>query len=486
MSQNELTKDESPGLSRREKVAYGLGDVSNGLAVSSVGFWLLIYLTDVAGLSAFLAGVAIMIGRAWDAVTDPVMGWVTDHTRSRWGKRLPYLLFGAIPYALAYFSLWVVPEFESQNSIFIYVTLSLIAFNTCLTVVFVPYTSLTAAITNDYDERTSLTGFRMFCSQSAFLIGAAVPSFLVLWVVNGSGVSFFESLGIQHLFGSWGGSPRQGYFIMASLFAVIMVLSIWSTFFGCREKKLELDKIETQSKTPLHYARAIVDELRRNPPFRYAVLILLLTNCAATFIAVNLPYYLQYSVSVQEHQTELITLLFLMAIIMVPVWVKIARKFGKAESYRIAMLIYALVLCALPFITADNAGYLYVVAVLAGIMHSAALMIPWAIVPDVVEFDELKTGERREGLFYGGTTFSYKLATAIAVFASGTVLSIIGYQPNQAQSADVVAGLNNLVGPLPAALLLCGAILSTKYPLTSAKHKEILAELKQKRATARE
>ena len=481
MSTEESTATSSEQLSRKEKIAYGLGDVSHGLAVSSVGFWLLIYLTDVAGLGAFLAGVAIMIGRAWDAVTDPVMGWVTDHTKSRWGKRLPYLLFGAIPYALAYFSLWVVPEFASQNYIFIYVTLSLIVFNTCLTVVFVPYTSLTAAITSDYDERTSLTGFRMFCSQSAFLVGAAVPSFLVLWVVDGGGVAFFESLGLQHLFGSWGGTARQGYFLMAMLFAVIIVLSVWSTFFGCKEKNVKDDKTESQSKTPLHYARAILVELKRNPPFRYAVLILLLTNCAATFVAVNLPYYLQYSVDARAHQTKMITLLFLMAIIMVPVWVKIARKFGKAESYRVAMVIYALVLCTLPFIRPDTVGYLYGVAIFAGIMHSAALMIPWAIVPDVVEYDELQTGERREGLFYGGTTFSYKFATAIAVFASGTVLSIIGYVPNQPQTADVVAGLNNLVGPLPATLLLCGAILSTKYPLTSEKHKEILAQLEAKK-----
>lgn len=468
-------------LSRREKIAYGLGDVSHGLAVSSVSFWLLIYLTDVAGLAPKLAGAAIMIGRAWDAVTDPVMGWITDHTSSRWGKRLPYLLFGAIPYAVSYAALWMVPELESQRALFLYVTIALVVFNTCLTVVFVPYTSLTAAITSDYDERTSLTGFRMFCSQSAFLLGAALPSFFVLWVIDGSGVSLFESLGVQHLFGSWGGTARQGYFITAALFAVIMVSSIWTPFFGCREKNESSNRVESSSRTPLHYARAIVVELKRNPPFRYAVLILLLTNCAGGFIAVNLPYYLRYSVQVQDHQTELITLLFATAIVMVPLWVMIARKFGKAETYRVAMLIYAVVLCSLPFLTPSTAHYLYAIAAMAGVMHSAALMIPWAIIPDVVEYDELQTGERREGLFYGGTTFSYKLATAIAVFASGAVLEIIGYQANQPQTAEAVAGLNNLVGPVPALLLLTGALLSTKYPLTSARHKELLSELARRR-----
>jgi GPH family glycoside/pentoside/hexuronide:cation symporter len=97
----------APRLTVKEKVSYGIGDVSNGLAVSSVSVWYLYYLTDIVGLMAVYASAALMIGRLWDAVTDPVMGWISDHTRSRWGKRLPYLLFGAIPYAISYFALMV-------------------------------------------------------------------------------------------------------------------------------------------------------------------------------------------------------------------------------------------------------------------------------------------------------------------------------------------------------------------------------------------
>ncbi|MCB0322794.1 MAG: MFS transporter, partial [Bdellovibrionales bacterium] len=205
-------------LSVREKLCYGLGDVSNGLAVSSVSVWFLYYLTDVAGLGAFLAGVAVTVGRLWDAVTDPIMGWIADHTRSRWGKRLPYLLFGAIPYALSYLALWVVPEFESERSTFIYVTVALIAFNTCLTVVFVPYTSLTAAITNSYDERTSVTGYRMVCSQIAFLIGAALPPAIVAWVVDRQELILFDTF-----FGSWAGTAREGHALQAGIFALVMV-----------------------------------------------------------------------------------------------------------------------------------------------------------------------------------------------------------------------------------------------------------------------
>ncbi|OVE79998.1 hypothetical protein BVY02_01675, partial [bacterium J17] len=226
-------------LSLREKVCYGIGDASFGVAVSSVGFWLLIYLTDVAGLGALYAGIAIMIGRVWDAVTDPVMGWITDHTKTRWGKRRPYLLFGAIPYAIAFFSLWVVPDFKNEVLIFAYVTVTLLIFNTALTVVFVPYTSLTAAITQDYNERTSLTGFRMTFGQISFLIGAAIPSALVLWISSGGALEVLDSIGQLSLFGgAWPSTARHAYFLMALIFAIIIIATIWTTFLGTTERDL--------------------------------------------------------------------------------------------------------------------------------------------------------------------------------------------------------------------------------------------------------
>ena len=472
--------DNNEKLGIKEKIAYGLGDVSNGLAVSSISLWLLIYLTDVAGLSPQVAALAIVIGRVWDAVTDPVMGWITDHTKSRWGKRRPYLLFGAIPYALAYFSLWVVPGFEKEVFSFAYVTVALVVFNTCLTVVFVPYTSLTAAITNDYNERTSITGYRMFCSQSSFLIGAAIPSALVMFFSSVDGSALLRDIGAYDLFGSWAGTARTGYFIMAIIFALIMIASIWTTFLGCRERDTEEEEPDP-NQTPLTYASSILDELQGNRPFRLSVLILLLTNCATAFIAVNLAYYIQYVLKITSHQTNIVSFLFVVAIIMVPIWVSVAKKFGKVETYRVTMLCLVAVLCMLPFVKEGDVTFTYIVAGMAGLFYSAALLLPWAIVPDVVEFDQLKTGKRREGLFYGGTTFSYKLATAIAVFASGSILEWAGYIANQDQTTTVVATIQNIIGPLPALILVFSVYLSLYYPLTAEKHKKIVEEIAAKK-----
>ena len=225
------TPKKSKNLTVKEKLCYGLGDVSHGLAFSSVGIFFLKYLTDVAGLQAKYAGWAMIFGRVWDAVTDPVMGWITDHTETRWGKRRPFLLFGAIPYALAFLSLWVVPEFENQTEIFFYVTIVLLVFNTCLTFVFVPYTSLTAAITNDYNERTSLTGYRITSSQTAQFVGGVFPSLLIPFVMTDTGVELMTSIGLDALLGDWHGTARAGYAAMAVIFAILMAISVLNFFF---------------------------------------------------------------------------------------------------------------------------------------------------------------------------------------------------------------------------------------------------------------
>jgi len=451
-------------LSLKEKVCFGLGDVSHGLAASAVGIYILLYMTDVAGLSPAYAGLAVMIGRVWDSVTDPLMGWITDRTKTRWGSRRPYLLFGAIPYGLAFFALWIIPDFGGEEvPIFAYATFALLIFNTCLTVVFVPYTSMTAALTSDYNERTSLTGFRMASSQAAFLVGAAVPSILVSWIPSEAGKAAISTMHRDSLFGSWAGTPREAYFIMAALFALIMVASIWICFWGTRERNVAdpAGDSSAMNDTPLVYASSILEELSGNKPFRSAVLILLLTNCAATLIATNLAYYIQYVLFMENSRSLIFLTLFSSAIVAMPIWVKLAKKYGKTETYCWAMVVYPIVLSALLLITPETRNWVYIVASLCGILHAAALMIPWAIVPDVVEYDQLKTGKRREGLFYGGTTFSYKMATALAVLMSGFVLDQLGYQANLEQSSQVQMGLRMMVGTVAGLLLLVGAYIAS-------------------------
>ena len=173
--------------------------------------------------------------------------------------------------------------------------------------------------------------------------------------------------------------------------------------------------------------------------------------------------------------------LFLTATLAVPVWVILVKKYGKAETYRVAMAFYACVLCGMPFAGPGIGKGIYFIAFVIGFAYAAALVIPWAIVPDVVEYDELKTGNRREGLFYGGTTFTYKAATGIAFLLSSMVLQLAGYEANVAQSNTAINAIKFLIGPAPAMFLVAGAVLAMRYPLTREKHSRIVAELAAKK-----
>lgn len=466
-----------------EKISFGIGDVANGLAVASVGFWLLFYLTEVAGLSPILAGAAILIGRAWDAVTDPVMGWITDRTESRWGKRRPYLLFGAVGYAVTFFMLWVVPEFESELSRFTYIAIALVLFNTALTIVFIPYTSLTASMTGDYHERTSLTGYRMVASQLAFLVGAALPAKLVPWFSSPASSEFLNTLGLLPLFGSWAGTPRMGYLVFAAIFSLIMLLTIWICFWGVKERIVptENEARAASASPPSQYFLDLLKLIPACKPFRQSLFIKLLSTCAVTLIAVKLPYYITYVLQMPSEKTAILTTLFVSAIASTPLWVRISARMGKVQAYRAGMCGYVAVLLCLPMIGHGATQSIYVVAVAAGFFHAAALMIPWTIIPDVVEYDELESGQRREGLLYGGTAFAYKLASALAVFMAGVGLEAYGYEANVAQSEESMNGIIGMLSIAPTVLLVLSLFATRGFLLTAKRHAEIRALLQERR-----
>lgn len=462
-------------VSLKEKLCFGTGDIANSLAAASTGFWLLFYLTEVAKIHPSLAGLSLMIGRAIDAICDPIVGWISDRTVSRWGKRRPFLLYGAFFYGLTFFAIWVVPDFEAEFHRWLYVTAALIAFNISLAFVFIPYTSLTAAITNDYDERTALTGYRMTFGQLAFLIGALVPNEAAKWVKSDGGKAFFENTGLQELFGSWAGTTHQGFFVFGVLSALIMTATMLVTFAGTRER--HSDSEHGEEGNPLAYMKALVGLARSSQPFRISLSVKLLSTCAITVVSVNLNYYLDYVVEAGAQKTFIFSVLLISGIVAAPVWVLLSKRIGKVELYRIIAIAYAALLPSLLFIDASHSWMIKYIAVVAGAIQSAALIIPWSIIPDVVEYDEYHNGVRREGLLYGGTSFAYKLATGVAIFLAGVALSAFGYEPGQDQSETAKLGIRLVIGLLPSMLLIASVYYSRNYPLSADAHKELLTKL---------
>jgi len=166
-------------LSRAAKIIYGSGDLGFSLTTTIIGAYFLFFLTDVVGIAPAVAGIAILIGRTWDYLNDPLIGHISDRTRSRWGRRRPFLLFGALPFALAFMLMWYRPPFESQVALAAYYSVAYVLFDAAATFVYMPYFALTPELTENYDERTSLTSYRMFFSIFGSLLAFTVPMMII-------------------------------------------------------------------------------------------------------------------------------------------------------------------------------------------------------------------------------------------------------------------------------------------------------------------
>jgi sugar (glycoside-pentoside-hexuronide) transporter len=458
----------TPKLPTKVKLCYACGDAAHGLALSTCAFWMMQYLTDVMLLAPALAGIALTLGRTWNAFVDPVMGWLADTTRTRYGSRRPYLLFGAPFYAIFFVLLWSMPRVESELLLCVLTTLSFVLFNTFFSMVFIPYTSLTAVMTDDYHERTSLTGFRMVVSQVAFFVGSVLPP-LAVAICARPGAQELLATYLPTFISSWASSARVGYLVMALLCAVVMVVSIWITFFfGSTEGSLPVDGKISASR-PSDYFRGIVQLLKNNDAYRFAVGIVASANIAVSFIATNLPYFLEHALGIDKRgQGAVIGVMFGAGILALPLWIRLSAKFGKAPTFSYAMAGMAFLVGLLALLPRSLALGVYPLAVGAGACYSAALMLPWAMLPDVVEYDQLQSKQRREGLIFGGTTFCYKLLSSSALFFSGQLLTLSGYAPGVVQSAAALLGIRSLVGLLPLIFLMLSIYFARKYPLNEA------------------
>ncbi len=203
-------------LSWRTKIMYGIGDTGFSLTMTIVTAYFAIFLTDVVGIMPGTAAIAIFIGRSWDYFNDPLVGHLSDRTRTRWGRRRPFLLFGAIPFALAFFLMWLHPAFESQVLLAIYYAVAYVLFDTAATFCYMPFFALTPELTSNYDERTSLTTTRMFFSIFASLVAFTIPLQIV---------------------GSFRPENAGRIALMGAIFAIVSAAPLWVVFFGTRERK---------------------------------------------------------------------------------------------------------------------------------------------------------------------------------------------------------------------------------------------------------
>lgn len=466
---------QSKGLSVWTKLAFGSGDWSIATFGTLRQIFYAIFLTDVVGLDPRLASIAAFLGILWDAVNDPIVGAISDRLRTRWGRRRPFLLWFSVPYAFAFVMLWWAPPFENQILLAATVSLAYMLSDTLQSLVSVPLYALTPEISPDYDERTSLTGYRMFFNLVASLAAAvAAPA-----IVDASLAA--------------GATQQQGYFIVSSLFGGLAVLPLLVIFFSVRERQRSEEEIQAEASVPL---RTVIRTAWSNIPFRFATALYLLNWITFDLVALALPFFLTYWVAEGDLlakalglslESTVFAFLLVTSVAVLPFWVWLSRRLNKNTAYMIGMGFWAVVQLLIFTIQPGQIPYILVLAVLAGISVSTAHVLPDALFPDVIEWDELRNHRRQEGVYYGVKNFIRKLTGALAIFLALQVLGWVGYQspPEGAtfftQTPATLTAIRVLIGPFGALLLISAIVIAGFYPLTRERHGRIRRLLDRRR-----
>ncbi len=444
------------GLPVRTRFFYGIGDVGNAIVNSAVQFYLLNFYTDGAFIAAGLAGTALWVAKIWDAVNDPLFGWLSDRTTSRFGKRRVYMIFGALPLALAVALLWVVPATGTAEQplstawIFVWIVGTFMLFDTLWTLTNVPYYALTAELTDDYDQRANLTTTRMLLAVPAYIIGAAATPVIVGLFL----------------------SKRTGYGVAGAVYGLLAALALWVCAAGIRERR-KLSQAKAQTP-PLRTALATL----RNRAFVRLLASYFLGNMAFSLIRTLLVFYLTYQLLMEEGEVFLVMglMLVFVALFLVP-WKLIAERWEKGPAYALGLAIGGLAVASSFLLPHESTPWVYVIAAVAGLGFSAHWVFPWAMVPDVVEFDRLESREHRGGMYYGVWGLAVKFSDALGLAASGWVLQLYGYIADQPQTAHTLVGIRLFFGPIPLAFFALALPFLIWYPITRKKHAEIRSRL---------
>jgi GPH family glycoside/pentoside/hexuronide:cation symporter len=442
-------------LSLREKLTYGLGDVAHSVGPGTIlPFWYLFFLTDVAHVRPGLAGLTILIGGIWDAVNDPLVGLLSDRTRTRWGRRRPFLLFGALPYGIIFALMWWVPPIERQLLKCLYYAVIYILFDTAFTAVSCPYYALTPELTLDHDERTSLTSYRMFISIIAGL-ATAVGFALVLDAAP---------------------DEQAAFRTMGLVSGMLFVVTILVAFLGTRERA----GFQVESPpSPLESLRFVL----RNRDWWYTLGMRIFSWVPVDVASAVFAYFLIYWIQMEPMEASLVQGALLgSAALSLPLVLWMTRRWEKKTAFIAATASWALVMLGLLLVPQGAKHLVYPIAVLVGPGVAAAHALPTAMSADTLDVDELQSGQRQEGIYAGFEVFIRKLSTKLVLAAIGPILAWTGYvQDAGSQAPETLTAIRLMIAVVPAVILFGAVAVAWRYPLTRDRHREIQVELATRR-----
>lgn len=461
------------------KALYGIGEISNSIKTYTFGLFLLFFYTSVLGLPGTLVGVATAISLIWDALIDPYIGHLSDGFRSRFGRRQPFMLVGAIVMGVSFFLIFSPPSGLSAPWLFAWLMGTNILLRSMNSVFTVPYHALGAELSHNYFERTSITGVRAGFALLGTLVAAGLSfAFFFPQTADGSDPKF--NLG--------------GYTNMGIVFGLAITITGLITTFGTLSHALRLPQAESASASDPK-SLGFLQGLRLS--FTNRTFLVLTISSAIFFLAsvINATmgvHYLTYYAQITD--SRMLSLFqasfYIGALIGVPFWMRYARRFSKHQIFVGATLLLALIMSLAYFLVGEgrlfgigNAMPLIIINAIGGFVASAIWVIPASMLADIVDEDELKSGRRREGTYFGIHSFFQQEAASIAVLLAGFLLDYFAFLvPGQVeQSALTTDRLGMLYSLLPALLFVVAALLMLRYTLTPQKVAAVQAQLDQNR-----
>ncbi len=437
-------------ISNKIRAAYGIGDYAICLYWSGVGLYLLYFYTDVVGISPLYAGWIYAIGITWDAITDPFMGFIAERTRSKWGSYRPFIIFGSVPLALSFVLLFWVPPFEG-TFLFLFLLLVNIFHRSCFTIVSVPYSSLTARITDDSDERTKLTTARMLAASfGTFSISAA-------------------GFPIVLFFGS--GNESTGFLFLGLISGSIAILILAITVYFVKERTFDpVNQINANFKL-------IAKSVSQNYPFWIVFSSILILGSTALMFNNNLIYFVKYSLDLHAYQGLILGTSGGFTLLAIPFWALLALRLGKRNSWLIAMVWLLIGFLAFYFYPTQSLSELLIILAFLGFGNGATGVLFWSMLPDTIEYGEWKTGIRTESSLYGFMTFAQKGAIGISALLLGIILTNIGFIPNETQSQETLDSLRMVMSWVPISGVILSLVMVIFYPINKSFHAKLLKDI---------
>jgi GPH family glycoside/pentoside/hexuronide:cation symporter len=458
------------------KLGYGVGDLGGNLYFTIMGFHLLRFLTDVALLNSMLAGLATAIGKISDAISDPLVGYFSDRTRSKWGRRRPFIFVGAFTLFLTMVIMFSNPRLQgNQILLCIWAAVAFILLSTAYTLVNIPYGALAPELTNDFHEKTVLNGYRQI-----FAIAGTFTGVLAIGAIL---QPFSQNLNL-------------GWTVYGTLMGGVMMISSLITFFVVKEQPaLGIDATATdlagarlaeapeQTESSAGVAKGVNIFLAywgilKDKTFLCALFPWTLHITGVSVIMAAFTYYCKYIYKNEGAFTFCMGALLVGSTVALFFWVWISKKIGKKATYNLGMGLFAVSVLVF-FFFGEQLGWIFATVIMAigGVGYSTHYVIPYALVPDIVEYDYAKTGKRREGLYYATWTLLTKVGQALSFVIAGIVLNLAGYTANVEQSPSAILGIKLLCGPIPALFFIAGIIVLCFYPINKAFYEEIMKKI---------